>query len=95
MNEGAAARRYLRSRRSGVLATISVKLDGYPFGSVVPFVLDHAACPVILISRLAEHTKNIGADPRVSLLVHDLTDDSQGAARVTLVGNAERISTPG
>ena len=95
MNEGAEARRYLRSRRSGVLATISVKLDGYPFGSLVPFVLDHAACPVILISRLAEHTKNIGADPRVSLLVHDLTDDSQAAARVTLVGNAARISTPG
>ena len=95
MNEGSEARRYLRGRRRGVLATISKKLDGYPFGSLVPFVLDHAACPVILISRLAEHTTNIDADPRVSLLVHDSADDSQSAARLTLVGNAGRISTPG
>jgi putative heme iron utilization protein len=95
MKEGPEARRYLRSQRRGVLATISKKLGGYPFGSLVPFVLDHAAHPVILISRLAEHTKNIGADPRVSLLVHDLTDDSQAAARLTLVGNAARISNPG
>jgi len=41
-----------------VLATISKKLDGYPFGSRVPFVLDHTARPVIYISRLAEHTKS-------------------------------------
>jgi hypothetical protein len=95
MNEGSEARRYLRGRRRGVLAPISKKLDGYPFGSLVPFVLDHAACPVILISRLAEHTRNIDADPRVSLLVHDSADDSQSAARLTLVGNAARISTPG
>ena len=95
MNEGAEARRYLRGRRRGVLATISKKLDGYPFGSLVPFVLDHNACPVILISRLAEHTRNVDADPRVSLLVHDPADDSQAAARLTLVGNAARVSTPG
>ena len=33
-------------------------LGGHPFGSVVPCVLDHDACPVLLISRLAEHTRN-------------------------------------
>jgi putative heme iron utilization protein len=90
VNEGTAARRYLRHHHSGVLSTLSKKLDGYPFGSLVPFVLDHAARPAILVSRLAEHTANIDADPRVSLLVHAAGTDEQAASRLTLVGNATR-----
>ena len=89
--EGTEARRYLRSRRHGALTTNSKKLAGYPFGSLVPFVLDHAARPVIFISRLAEHTRNIDADPRVSLLVHEPSTDVQAAARLTLVGDAARV----
>jgi hypothetical protein len=95
MTEGAAARRYLRRHHAGVLATLSKRLGGYPFGSVVPFVLDHAAQPVILVSRLAEHTKNMSADPRASLLVHDAAQDVQNAARLTLVGDAEPIAGVG
>src|SRR5262249_19787160 len=64
---------------------------GYPFGSLVPFVLDHAAQPVLLISRLAEHTRNIGADARVSLMVFEPGADVQAEARVTLVGDAEHV----
>lgn len=89
-NPGAAARAYLRRHRSGVLSTVSKKLSGYPFGSVVPYVLDHDARPVILISRLAEHTRNIEGDARVSLLVHDFDADIQAGARLTLVGDAAR-----
>jgi hypothetical protein len=92
MNAGVEARRYLRRHRHGVLSTISKKLDGYPFGSVAPCVLDHAARPAIFISRLAEHTRNIEADSRVSLLVHDAGTDAQAAARLTLVGNATRVA---
>lgn len=87
MNHGEQARRYLRAQRHGVLSTISREFEGYPFGSVVPYVLDHEARPVILISRLAEHTKNIEADPRVSLLVSD-GGDVQAGARLTLIGDA-------
>jgi putative heme iron utilization protein len=90
--EGTEARRYLRGRRYGALATNSKKLSGYPFGSLVPFVLDHAAQPVIFISRLAEHTRNIDADPHVSLLVHDAATDVQAAARLTLAGDAVRVN---
>jgi putative heme iron utilization protein len=82
-HEGAEARRYLRRQRYGVLSTLSKKLDGYPFGSMVPFMLDHAARPVIYISRLAEHTKNIDADSRASLLVHEPAAEVQAAARST------------
>lgn len=92
MSEGRAARSYLRAHHHGVLATISKQLHGYPFGSVVPFTLDHAARPVILVSRLAEHTKNIIADARTSLLVQDPAASDPAAARLTLVGDAVRIS---
>jgi putative heme iron utilization protein len=90
MSTGPECRRYLRRHRHGLLSTISKKLGGHPFGSVTACVTDHAARPVILISRLAEHTKNIDADPRVSLLVRDADADAQAGARLTLVGNAVR-----
>ena len=90
MSIGAECRRYLRRHRHGLLSTISKKLGGHPFGSVTACVTDHVARPVILISQLAEHTKNIDADPRVSLLVRDADADAQAGARVTLVGNAVR-----
>jgi putative heme iron utilization protein len=91
MTIGSEARRYFRAQRYGVLATLSVKLAGYPFGSVVPYVLDHAARPVILISTIAEHTKNIDADARVSLLVHEASENVQANARLTLIGDAQRM----
>lgn len=95
MSLGAEARRHLRAHHHGVLCTISRALEGYPFGSVVPFVLDAQARPVILVSRLAEHTRNIGADPRLSLLVHardTAGGDVQADARVTLMGKACAIA---
>jgi putative heme iron utilization protein len=85
------ARSYLRARHHGVLSTLSKRIDGYPYGSVIPFVLDHEARPIILVSRLAEHTRNLEADPRASLVVRDDVDDVQAGARLTLIGNAARI----
>lgn len=94
MTEGEEARRYLRRHQAGVLSTLSRRLGGYPFGSVVPFVLDQAARPVMLVSRLAEHTKNLLADPRASLLMHEADEDVQAAARLTLVGDAQPVDEP-
>ena len=85
------ARRYLRARHHGVLSTLSRRIPGYPFGSVVPFVLDQEARPVILISHLAEHTHNLEADRRASLLARGDGDDVQAGARLTLVGDAIKI----
>lgn len=93
MNEGRAARCYLRANRHGALATISLKMPGYPFGSIVPFTLDHRARPVILASRLAEHTKNIRADSRASLLVHESAADVQAASRLTVIGDAHPVDS--
>jgi len=91
MNLNLEARRFLRSTHSGILSTHSVRFEGYPFGSVAPFVLDHNCQPVILISNLAEHTKNIAANPKVSLLVFAGTEDLQANARLTLLGEATKI----
>ncbi len=88
------ARRWLRAHQHGLLSTHSQAVGGFPFGSIIPYVMDHEACPVMLVSRLAEHTKNMSADTRVSLLVHESGADVQAAARVTLIGNAARVDDP-
>jgi len=85
------ARQFLRSTHNGLLSTLSSKFSGYPFGSVAPFVLDHNCQPIILISTIAEHTKNIIANPKVSLLVFEAGDDLQANARLTLIGEAQMI----
>lgn len=91
LDRGAEARRFVRTYPHGVLSTLSRRLDGAPFGSIAPFVLDHEGCPVILISTLAEHTRNLDADARCSLIAHPCAQDPQAAGRVTLVGRAERL----
>lgn len=87
----AQARALLRARHAGALATLSKRLAGYPFGSVVDYILDAECRPIILISTLAQHTQNIDADPRASLLVHEAEADLQASARLTLTGDAQRI----
>jgi len=79
----------LRAHRYGVLSTLSKKFDGYPFGSITPYLVDHDGSLLILISTLAEHTKNILHDPRVSIITHDQRDTHiQTQGRVTVLGNA-------
>lgn len=86
------ARELLNSQYQGVLSTLSVDVPGYPFGSVVPYCLDRHGQPVMLISLIAQHTKNIKADPRVSLIVFaGEQDDIQANGRVTYLGNAQKI----
>lgn len=91
MNPAHSARQLLRSQHHGVLSTLSTKLDGYPFGSVIDYLVDHDARPVFLISALAEHTKNIEQDPRVSLLAYQAIHDVQASPRLTFTGLAERL----
>lgn len=90
------ARDLLLRESHGVLSTHSVELPGYPFGSVVPYCLDRQGWPVILISRIAQHTKNIDANPKVALTVTEPgAEDVQAGARLTLVGDAEPVGFDG
>jgi len=90
---GAAA--LLQRQYDGALATLSVELAGYPFNSVMPYALDRSGAPVIQIASIAQHTRNIEADPRVSLMAFERrADDLQVNARLTLIGEAEPCSDP-
>lgn len=86
------ARNLMLNEYQGVLSTLSVDVPGFPFGSVVPYCLDRFGRPVILISRIAQHTKNIQADDKVSLIVAESgADDIQANGRVTYLGNAQQV----
>lgn len=77
----------------GTLSTLSRKHPGFPFGSLMPFALDSSGRPIFLISNMAMHTQNLKTDSRCSLFVGQAgaDGDALGAARATLVGNAEPV----
>ncbi|MDX8378535.1 MAG: pyridoxamine 5'-phosphate oxidase family protein [Gallionella sp.] len=95
MNKAVEARRMLRAHRYGTLCTLSKKLDGFPFGSITPYLVDHDGTLILLISALAEHRKNIDHDDRVSLITHNQsTPDVQMQGRITVTGHAHRCKQP-
>ena len=80
----------LHQAACSTLATQSAQLPGYPYATVVPNILDECHRPLLLVSALAEHTKNLLADHRVSLsLVEHGATKVQTAARITLLGDAQ------
>ena len=78
-------RALVQAEREAVLSTISLRHAGYPFGSTLPYALWTTGEPLLYLSNLAEHTKNLLADPRCSLLV------SRPPARATLVGQCRPL----
>ncbi|MDD0973134.1 HugZ family protein [Pseudomonas fontis] len=87
------ARELLLKEYRGVLSTNSKSMPGFPFGSVVPYCLDADGNPLILISRIAQHTHNLQKDPKCSLLVGERgAEDVQAVGRLTLLAEAEKLS---
>lgn len=88
-------RTWLLTTHAATLCTTSVKpaVAGYAFGSVVPFALDRAGRPFILIARIAAHTANLRKDPRGSLFVSDpaAEGDPQASWRITVMGDWARV----
>jgi putative heme iron utilization protein len=84
-----AVRALLEGQRFGVLSTLSARYAGWPFGSVTPYALSDAGRPILLLSSLAEHTRNIAADARASLFVQEEGADPQAVARMTVLGTVE------
>jgi putative heme iron utilization protein len=94
MKENNAARRLFLQESFGVLSTISLDVPGYPFGSVTPYCADRQGRPIIYISHIAQHTRNILVDSRVSLTVFDTrgdSDDVQARGRVTCIGDVRAV----
>jgi heme oxygenase (biliverdin-IX-beta and delta-forming) len=89
-----AARTLLREARSGALATLMAG-SGDPYCSLVNVATAADGSPLLLISRLAVHTKNILADPRVSLMLDERrAGDPLEGARVMLMGTAAATDDP-
>lgn len=88
-----AVRRLLFEGRFGVLSTLSTRPEGYPFGSLVPFAQGARGEPLLLLSALAQHTRNLRADPRACLLVAAPgVEDPQQAPRAALIGKAVEVA---
>jgi putative heme iron utilization protein len=86
------AKSLLRRSRQGALATLMVN-NGDPYCSLVNVASNPDAAPLLLISRLAVHTKNILADARVSLMLDERVEgDPLEGARIMLAGRAEELS---
>src|SRR6476646_11403781 len=88
------ARKLMREGRSGALATLMVG-SGSPYCSLVNVATAIDGAPLLLLSKLALHTKNILADERVSLMLDERKEgDPLEGARVMLMGKAAATDDP-
>jgi putative heme iron utilization protein len=93
-NPKTAAKKLLREGRSGALATL-MPGSGDPYCSLVNVATAADGAPLLLISRLAIHTKNILADPRVSLMLDERKEgDPLQGGRIMIMGTAAVTNDP-
>ena len=91
---GTESRRLMR--RTG-FAALGTSHAGAPYVSLVAVACDHDASPLLLLSQLAQHTRNFAGDDRISLLfdgTRDLPDPLAGP-RLTLLGRISRCDWAG
>ena len=93
---GTAARALVRQCDNAVLSTMYAEGTGWPYGSLVMTASDYEGRPILLLSDLAEHTKNLERNSRVSLLFDgtDGLDDRLTGARVTVMGRVAVTTKP-
>ena len=75
-------------------AVLATTMEGRPYASLVLVATAPDGAPLLLISDLAQHTMNIAADPRLSLLFDGTVgrDQPLTGPRVSLLGRAERTA---
>jgi hypothetical protein len=87
-----AARGLMRRARSAALATAQANNGGWPYASLVTVACDCDGSPILLLSDLADHTKNLVADARASLLFEAASGKAnpQTGPRVTVLGTVQK-----
>lgn len=88
------ARTIVASQTRAALSTLAHDPPGTPFGSVITYGLDAVGRPCFFVSTMAEHTRNLDADPRASVLVVEDTPagaDPLASGRVTLLGEVGEV----
>lgn len=91
-----AARHIVRSVPIGALATVMRETGGAPYASLVSVATAHDGAPILLISDLADHTRNLARDDRVSLLLNGSEghEDPLAGERLSLQGRLMRSDDP-
>ncbi len=101
-----SARRLMRACDRASLATAGRATDdggandsaaaGWPYPSLVLVAFDLDGCPLLLLSALAEHTRNLSADPRIGLLFDGTAGLEQPltGARLSVLGRVVRTDDP-
>ncbi|XP_039782619.1 uncharacterized protein LOC120649765 isoform X1 [Panicum virgatum] len=86
-----AVRNLMEQARFAQLCTVMSQMHhrraGYPFGSLVDFAPDSLGHPILSLSPLAIHTRNLLADPRCSLVVQITGSSGLSNTRVTIFGD--------
>lgn len=88
------ARALVARGRTAALATLSE--DGAPWASLVLYAPLGDGTPILCLSALAEHGRNVARDPRASLLIGEAEreGDPLDRGRVTLAGHVEALAGP-
>jgi putative heme iron utilization protein len=86
------ARNLLRRARTATLGTLN-REDGIPYASLVNIATDVRGWPLVLVSTLAWHTRNLLTDPRASIMVAELpaSGDALTGPRVTVMGRFSQV----
>lgn len=96
------ARRLMRACDRASLATARRGAEdgdpsaGWPYPSLVLVAFDLDGSPLLLMSTLAEHTRNLAADPRIGLLFDGTVglDQPLTGARLSVLGRVARSDEP-
>ena len=80
------------SEQNATLCTAHAAMDGWPFGSIVPYTVSPEGNILVFLSDISEHSKNRHADERATLFVADATvrDQPQSGARHAMMVKARR-----
>lgn len=79
--------------RAATMASLATQQDGQPFASLVTPACAPDLTPLLWLSTLSEHTRQLAREPRCALLFTGQAEGAnpQTAPRVTLTGLAEQI----
>lgn len=90
----AEAKLQFRQTQVAVASTVSKNMKGYPFGSVVPYMSDSDGKAYMYISDIAQHSRNLTLDSKLSLTIYDQASrgDQNESARITIVGDASIVA---
>lgn len=97
---GAVVRRLMGDARQAALATtlaptaLARNGSGQPYVSLVLVALDRDGSPILLLSDLADHCRNLKAEPRAALLFDGTAglEDPLAGERASVLGRIEPVT---